>query len=269
MPSPLNSSRKAPSLMSPAASGRPAGTPSMTATRASPWDSPAVRKRKTPLISPGLGRRRNLRDVGLQDRRRDEHDQLTARGLRGDGLEQPAEHRNVAEQGNLPRLVGVQVGGHAADHEAFPLFDQDLGLGATLVDDRRGARGGAEVHGRVAPRVVLDRYLHLDLGDVAFTDDGWEDVEPQHRFLELDLRTGRADRRIGNFFTERDRGGGVLHRHDLGAGQRPRLAEQAPRLQGEGYVFPAAGGSESDNPRAPPRDRRATPPPAPRQGADG
>src|SRR5207244_4410393 len=36
------------------ASGKPAGTPSMPATRASPWDSPAVRNRNIPLMATTL-----------------------------------------------------------------------------------------------------------------------------------------------------------------------------------------------------------------------
>src|SRR5207253_4814020 len=251
------------------ASGKPAGTPSMTATRASPWDSPAVRNRNIPLMATtlllrGRGRRWGLRRIDLQDRRRDEHDELAARGLRGRRLEQPSEDGNVAEQRKLPHLVGVEVRRHAADDQTLAFLDENLGLRLTLVDDRRGPRGGAEVDGRVASRVVLDRDLHLDLGDVAFPNDGRDDVEPEHGFLELDLRTGGADRRVRNFFAEGDRGGPVLDGDDLGARERPCLAEQAQRLEREVDVVPATGEAERDTAGATARDRAAA-----ECGADG
>src|SRR5215813_13276212 len=45
--------------MSASVNGRPAGTPSMTAVSASPWDSPAVRKRKISAIDETLVARRS------------------------------------------------------------------------------------------------------------------------------------------------------------------------------------------------------------------
>src|SRR5438445_3663242 len=216
------------------------------------------------LLLRGRGRRWGLRRIDLQDRRRDEHDELAARGLRGRRLEQPSEDGNVAEQRKLPHLVGIEVRRHAADDQTLAFLDENLGLRLTLVDDRRGPRGGAEVDGRVASRVVLDRDLHLDLGDVAFPNDGRDNVEPEHGFLELDLRTGGADRRVGNFFAEGDRGGPVLDGDDLGARERPRLAEQAQRLEREVDVVPAAGEAERDTAGATARDRAAA-----ECGADG
>src|SRR5437660_820294 len=216
------------------------------------------------LLLRGRGRRWGLRRVDLQDRRRDEHDELAARGLRGRRLEQPSEDGNVAEQRKLPHLVGIEVRRHAADDQTLAFLDENLGLRLTLVDDRRGPRGGAEVDGRVASRVVLDRDLHLDLGDVAFPNDGRDDVEPEHGFLELDLRTGGADRRVRNFFAEGDRGGPVLDGDDLGARERPCLAEQAQRLEREVDVVPATGEAERDTAGATARDRAAA-----ECGADG
>src|SRR5439155_1335165 len=104
--------------------------------------------RSSRLLLRGRGLR--LRRLDLEDRRRDEHDQLTARGLRGRLLEQPPDDGNIAEERDLPRLVLVQV-----------------------------------------------------------------------------RRDAAADGRVRDFFTERDRGSAVFHGDDLGARQRPRLAEQA------------------------------------------
>src|SRR5881409_1503222 len=95
------------------------------------------------------GRRLRLCRIDLQDRGRDEHDQLTARGLRGRLLEQPPDDGNIAEERDLPRLVLVQVRRDAADDQTLTFLDQDLGFRLALVDDRRGAGGGTEVHGRV------------------------------------------------------------------------------------------------------------------------
>src|SRR5213593_2676654 len=192
------------------------------------------------------GRRLRLCRIDLQDRGRDEHDQLAARRLRGRLLEQPPDDGDIAEDRDLPRLVLVEIGRHAPDDQTLAFLDQHLGLGPALVDDRRGAGGGPEVDGRVAARVVLDRHLHLDLADVRFTNDGRDDVEPQHRFLELDLRPGGADRRVRDFFAERDRGGPVLDRDDFGTRERPGLAEQAQRLEREVDVVSAAGEAERD-----------------------
>src|SRR5262249_33681525 len=83
------------------------------------------------------GRRRRLDEVHFQDGRRDEHDQLTTRGLRGSGLEQPAEHGDVPEERYLACLVDVQVRCHAADNESLPFLDEDLGLRLPLVDGGR------------------------------------------------------------------------------------------------------------------------------------
>src|SRR5438105_1226179 len=200
--------------------------------------------RSSRLLLRGRGLR--LRRLDLEDRRRDEHDQLTARGLRGRLLEQPPDDGNIAEERDLPRLVLVQVRRDAADDQTLTFLDQDLGFRLALVDDRRGAGGGTEVHGRVAARVVLDRDLHLDPGDVAFAYDGRNHFEHQHRFLELDLRTGGADGRVRDFFTERDRGGAVFHGDDLGARQRPCLAEQAWGAGREVDVVAAPGAPERD-----------------------
>src|SRR5262249_52086355 len=116
---------------------------------------------------------------------------------------------------------------------------------------------------RVASRVVLDRHLHLDLGDVALTNHGRHDVEPKHRFLELDLCTGGTNGRVRNFFTERDRSGPVFDRHHLWTRQCPRLAEQTQRLQRKIDVVPAAGEAERDTAGAGGYDTAAE------HGADG
>src|SRR5438128_1737876 len=85
------------------------------------------------LLLRGWGRRWCLRRFDLQDRGRDEHDQLTARGLRGCLLEQPPEDGNVAEKRDLPRLVLIEVRRHAADDQTLAFLDQDFGLCLALV----------------------------------------------------------------------------------------------------------------------------------------
>src|SRR5262249_26810068 len=55
--------------MSASVKGRPAGTPSMTAVNASPWDSPAVRKRKISAIDEAPVARRSEYHAARGDRR--------------------------------------------------------------------------------------------------------------------------------------------------------------------------------------------------------
>src|SRR5215467_1232273 len=101
--------------MSASVKGSPAGTPSMTAVRPSPWDSPAVRKRnrKTPPLPAGRHR------VGPEDRRRDEHHEL-APGLEVLSLlEEPAEDRNVAHDRHLPHRALGDALGDAADDQTL------------------------------------------------------------------------------------------------------------------------------------------------------
>src|SRR5262245_59207681 len=112
---------------------RPAGTPSMTAVSASPWDSPAVRKRKVsgmgfrvsrasqrrgprpwrpgprsaPLLGDGGGRR-GVRALGVpEESRGQEHDQLPARLGTLALLEEPPHQRNVAEDRDLADFLDV------------------------------------------------------------------------------------------------------------------------------------------------------------------
>src|SRR5688572_25218552 len=144
--------------MSASVIGRPAGTPSMTAVRASPWDSPAVRKRNTSAIwSEGQLTTRDRSEGGLaaplgklsgrrrrragaarrvpKDRRGEEDGEL---GVRVDGrrplLEEPAEERDVAEQRYLRDRLGLAPLVDAADHQRLAFLHDDLGLGRALDD---------------------------------------------------------------------------------------------------------------------------------------
>src|SRR5215470_5219388 len=174
--------------MSASVNGRPAGTPSMTAVSASPWDSPAVRKRKISAIDEALvarrseyhaargrcrppkcrtgsslprcgtgrgGRRTRCRRRGdrLQNGRRQENDQLPTCLEVLLLLEEVTEDRDVAEHRDLPDGVLVGAGRHPADDQAVTLANQNLGLRLPAVDGRRRA-GVSEVHG-VTARVVF------------------------------------------------------------------------------------------------------------------
>src|SRR5215475_3719051 len=69
------------------------------------------------------------------DRRRHEDHELAA-GLGGLLLlEEPADHRDVAEDRDLAHGIAREVLGDSADDEPVALLDQDLGLRLALVDD--------------------------------------------------------------------------------------------------------------------------------------
>src|SRR5207247_7342002 len=99
--------------------------------------------------------------------------------------------------------VDVQGRRDAAGDAPLALLEQDLGLSLALVDRGRAPQGRAE-DDVLAPRVVLDNHLHLDLADVAFANDGRHDVEIEQGFLELVLSARGADRRVRALFHDGD-----------------------------------------------------------------
>src|SRR5215831_16416279 len=109
------------SLMWSSVRERPAGTPSMTAVRASPCDSPDVRKRNATTPSSYLSHR-GPRNHRLEHGRRHEDDQLTP--LRGIGLrlEQPAQDGHVSHVRHFANRVLVGGGCHTTDDEALSLI---------------------------------------------------------------------------------------------------------------------------------------------------
>src|SRR5215813_8798640 len=183
------------------------------------------------------------------DRRRHEDHELASGLADLLLLEEPAQDGDVAEDWDLAHGVARFVLGHTADDEAVARLDQDLGFRLALVDGRDGYTS-ANVDGGSA-RVVLYQHEHLDLVDhrVAnlLPEHARHDVELEHRFLELDLRSRRAHGGIRDFLAERDRGLGVLHRDDLRPGQRPRLALIRESLQREVNVELARDEAEGDS----------------------
>src|SRR5882724_361044 len=182
------------------------------------------------------------------ERRGDEDDELAAGLAVLLLLEEPADDGDIAEDRHLADVQRGQPLGDAADDEAVAVFDQDLGFRLTLVDDRHAY---AYTQRDIVPTgVVLHEYDHLDLGDDVGTDllpdHGGEDIELEHRLLELDLGTRRAHRRVGDFFAEGDRGFGVLYGDDLRACERARLALGGERLQGKIDVVAARHQPEGD-----------------------
>src|SRR5262249_57929467 len=123
-------------------------------------------------------------------------------------LEEPAYHRDVAEDRDLTYGVAREVLGDAADDEPVALLDQDLSLRFALVDDR-DADADAKGDG-ISARVVLHHHEHLDLVDdlVAhlFPEHARQDIELEHGLLELDLCPGRAHGCVPNLFDDRDAG---------------------------------------------------------------
>jgi hypothetical protein len=181
------------------------------------------------------GRRRGRRGCCRRGRAQyawgQEHHQLAAllEGL-GDAKER-AQDGDVAEQGHLADVVAHLEAGDAADDEALALPDEHLGDGLARVDGGRGARR-PEVHD-VAARVVLHHDRHPDLAVLVLDDDGRGHVEPEGRFLELNLGAGRAHGGVGNLLAQLDGGQVVLDGHDLWAGQGARLALLGQGLQGQ------------------------------------
>src|SRR6266566_882912 len=168
------------------ASGKPAGTPSMTATRASPWDSPAVRNRNIPLMATTL-----LYFFGAGGG----GGGCAASTFRTDGVMNTTSSRPVV-------CEAVVLNSHPR----------------TGMSPNSGSFRTSSASRFVVTPPMTRRSPSLMRTSVCA--------------LRL-LSTGGADRRVGNFFVEGDRGGPVLDGDDLGARERPRLAEQAQRLERE------------------------------------
>src|SRR5213594_37627 len=89
-------------------------------------------------VLPGGDRSQADARASLTDdeRGRDEDHELAARLGVFLLLEEPAEDRDVAEDGYLADVRGRQSLGHSSDDESVAVFDEDLGLRLSLVDDR-------------------------------------------------------------------------------------------------------------------------------------
>src|SRR5229473_1186184 len=175
----------------------------MTAVSASPWDSPAVRKRNAPPTSPlpRSDRRQGHAGAALaqQDRRRDEYHELPPDLVVLFLLEEPAEDRDIAKERYLAHRGRGHARRDAADDQAVAFLDEHLGFRLAPVDGRYARRDD------VASGVVLHDDEHLDLGEddlVAdlLPDHGRRHFELEHRLLELDLRASRANRSIRYLF---------------------------------------------------------------------
>src|SRR6266508_2523101 len=142
-------------------------------------------------VLPGGNRSQADARASLSDDegRGDEDDELAAGLAVLLLLEEPADDGDIAEDRHLAHVRGRQPLGDAADDEAVAVFDQDLGLRLTLVDDRHAY---AYAQRDVIPAgVVLHEDDHLDLGDDVGTDllpdHGGQDIELEPCLLELDL----------------------------------------------------------------------------------
>ena len=178
---------------SPPITGSPAGSPSTMATRALPWDSPAVvnRKSRVPVSSaPSLASKRARRGSGSQllhaaavrqfvaprvvvdDARRDQDDQVRGASLRRDEKEKSVPRSGRRAQHRDARAGLVDFGDRqAADDGRLAVVDEELVVGLLLGEDE------PEVRGRPAARTA-DRSVRRAIRIWPVVGDVRRDDEP-------------------------------------------------------------------------------------------